>query len=169
MRAFAYRYEKGSNVNVRLFIALACALAATPALAQVKVENPWIRASAPGQDIAAAYMRLEASAPASLVGGSTPAGKLEVHQTKREGNVMRMLPVDRIDVAPGKPVELKPGGYHIMITGLHAPVKAGETVPLTLQFQTKDGKRSSVTVQAPVQPLASTGMDRGHGGMDMKH
>lgn len=154
----------------RILLALVCALAALPAVAQVSVRNAWVRASAPGQNIAAAYMRLESATPESLVGASSPLGKAELHETREQGGVMRMLPVRRVEVAPGKPVEFKPGSYHIMLTGLHAPVKAGDTVPLTLQFQSKDGKRSSVTVQAPVKPLASTGgMDMGHGGMDMKH
>ncbi len=156
-------------MKARFICAFAFALAATSAFAQVKVVNPWVRASAPGQNIAAAYMKIEATAPASLVGGSSTAGKLEVHQTRRDGDVMRMLPVDHIDVAPGKPVELKPGGYHIMLTELRSPLKAGDTVPLTLDFETKDGKRASVTVQAPVKPLASRGMSMDDGGMDMKH
>jgi hypothetical protein len=143
-----------------------CALAAVPAAAQVTVKDPWVRASAPGQKIAAAYMKLESAAPASIVGASSPVGKAELHVTERQGEVMRMRPVGKIAIAPGKPVEFKPGSYHIMLVDLKNPVKPGDVVPITLEVEGKDGKREAVAVEAPVKPLAGAGAG-GHGGMHM--
>jgi periplasmic copper chaperone A len=58
-------------------------------------------------------------------------------------------------VPAGKTVELKPGGYHVMLMGLVAPLKEGETVPVTLTFKAKDGKTQTVEVKAPVRALTA--------------
>ena len=77
-----------------------------------------------------------------------------------DGNIMRMRPVPGIDVAPGKPVELKPGGLHIMLVGLTRPLQAGESFPLTLTFQ----NAAPVTVIVKVAPAGAPGPGGMHGG-----
>ncbi|MDH5352013.1 MAG: copper chaperone PCu(A)C, partial [Betaproteobacteria bacterium] len=92
---------------------------------------------------------------ARLVGVSSPvAGVVEIHQTKMEGGVMRMRPVQAVELPAGKAVELKPGGYHVMLMQVKSPVKEGDTVPLTLVIES-GGKRDAVTILAPVRALTT--------------
>ena len=96
-------------------------------------------------------MTIETSGgPDRLVAVASPlAGKVELHAHLHEGGVMKMREVEAIDVAPGKPAKLETGGLHIMIMDLKQPLKAGETIPLTLTFE----KAGKVEVQVPVRPL----------------
>jgi periplasmic copper chaperone A len=71
-----------------------------------------------------------------------------------DGSTMRMRAVPSLDLPAGKPVELKPGGYHVMLMDLKQPLKDGETVSVTLTIEGRDGKRETVEVKAPVKPLA---------------
>jgi len=136
-------------------IALILALAAAPAFAQVQVKNPWVRATVAGQTATGAFMQITSKDKARLVAGSSPlAGAVEIHEMIMDGNVMKMRAVaGGIELTPGKAVELKPGGYHVMLMSLKNEVKAGSTVPMTLVFEKADGKRESVEVKAPVRPL----------------
>jgi hypothetical protein len=93
-----------------------------------------------------------------------------------EGDVMRMRALPQgLELPAGKPVELKPGGYHVMLINLKQPVKAGDTVPVTLVVEGKDGKKASIDIKAQVRPLgtaagASAGAPMGAGaGMGMQH
>jgi copper(I)-binding protein len=122
---------------------------------QPKVEGAWIRASLPGQPTAAAYMRITAKQPGQLVAVTTPAaGKAEVHEMKMEGDVMRMRPAGPVDLAPGRPFDLKPGGYHVMLQELKAPLQAGSSVPLTLVFRNAQGVESRLDLRVPVAAQA---------------
>jgi copper(I)-binding protein len=141
-----------------LAAAVAAALFAMPALAQVDVSDPWVRGTVGGQKSTGAFMKLTAAAEASLVGASSPAAKVvEIHEMKLEGGVMQMRAVHKVALPAGKAVELKPGGYHVMLMGLAAPLAPGETVPITLTIEDKAGKRTNVEVRAPVRPLTSSG------------
>jgi copper(I)-binding protein len=73
-----------------------------------------------------------------------------------EGNVMKMRAVPALDLPAGKAVELKPGGYHLMLMGLKNELKAGDTVPVTLVVEGADGKRETIELKAPVKPLAAS-------------
>ena len=96
------------------------------------------------------------------------AGVAEIHEMVMQDNVMKMRRVDGIALSKGKPLELKPGGYHVMLMDLKQPLKAGEQVPLTLTFEgAAKGKTITKQVQATVQSLAPQG-SQGHGAM-MKH
>ena len=109
-------------------VALACA---TPALAQVTVTAAWVRATVPGQNIAGAYLKITSASTAWLVGGSSPAAKaVELHQMSLENNVMKMRPLARLELPAGTPVELRPGGYHLMLIDIAHPLAKGERVPL---------------------------------------
>ena len=105
---------------------LAAVLASTPAWAQtaaVKVEGAWARASVQGQKATGAFMRLTAQDGARLVRAESPAaGITEVHEMKMEGDIMKMRAVPALDLPAGKTVELKPGGYHVMLLDLTVPV-----------------------------------------------
>ena len=138
---------------------LVAAFASVPAWAQtaaVKVEGAWARASVQGQKGTGAFMRLTAPDGARLVRAESPAaGVTEVHEMKMEGDVMKMRAVPALDLPAGKTVELKPGGYHVMLLDLKAQVKEGDVVPVTLVFEGKDGKRESVEIKAAAKPLAT--------------
>ncbi|KFI06457.1 copper chaperone PCu(A)C [Massilia sp. BSC265] len=139
----------------RSFLALlaSCAFSAS-AFAQVTVSEPWIRATVPAQKVTGAFMRVQSTAPARLVGvQSEVAGRAELHEMAMEGQTMRMRRVEAIELPAGKPVNLASGGYHIMLMDLKRQVKEGESVALTLQVQDAAGKRQEVKVDVPVKPL----------------
>lgn len=146
----------------KLCIALVAAAGmAGAAHAQVEVKGAWVRGMVENQKATGAFMTITSQAPARLVAAQTSAAKVvEIHQTTMEGGVARMRPVQVVELPAGKAVELKPGGYHVMLMQLPRPLKEGETVALTLVVESKDGKRESIAVQAPVRPLAGAA---GHG------
>lgn len=156
-----------------LFIATSFAIAAaTTAWAQspvqVQVQDAWARATIGAQSATGAFMKLTAPQATRLVEvRSTVAGIVEVHEMKLEGDVMRMRAVDALPLAAGQTVELKPGGYHVMLMDLKGPVKAGDAVPLTLVFEGADGKRQTQEVKATARALGSAPApaagDSGHG------
>lgn len=148
--------------------ALLCSLAAWPAFAQtavgspVKVEAAWVRASVPGQAGTGAFMRLTASEPLTLVGLTTPvAAVAEVHEMKLEGDVMRMRSITSLTLPAGTAVELRPGGYHLMLMDLKAPLKAQTQVPMTLVLRDAKGAERRVELQVPVASRAPGGMPAG--------
>ena len=144
-------------MNVARTLFLAAALAAAPAaLAQVAVSDAWVRGTVAGQKATGAFMQLKADADVSLVGASSPvAGIVEIHEMKMDAGVMRMSAVSALPLPAGKAVELKPGGYHVMLMALKAPLKEGDTVPVTLTFKDRDGKASTMLVNAPVKALTA--------------
>ncbi len=128
----------------------------------VRITHAWARASVPGQKATGAFMTLTANAPLQLVGVASPAaGVAEVHEMAREGDVMRMRAVPALALPADKAVELKPGGYHLMLMDLKQPLKAGDTVPLTLTLRDAQGRESRADVQVPVQAAAAA--PAGHG------
>lgn len=140
-------------LNTALGLALAGAAAAS-ALAQtapVKIEGAWARATVQGQKGTGAFMKLTAPEGAKLIGASSPAaGVTEVHEMKMEGDVMKMRAVPALDLPAGKTVEFKPGGYHVMLLDLKAPLAKGTTVPVTLVFQDAKGTESRLNLSVPV-------------------
>lgn len=150
-------------------LALAAILFATAAAqAQVSVHDAWVRASVPQQKATGAFMQLQSTQASRLVEVSTPAAPVaEVHEMAVQDGVMRMRALPALALPAGKTVELKPGGYHVMLMDLPQQLKEGQTVPLTLVFEHQDGKRESVQVQAPVRALnaaAAGGAHGSHGG-----
>ncbi len=115
----------------------------------VKVENAWVRATAPGQKVAAGFMELTADADMTLVGGSTPVSRtLELHFMKMEGGVMEMRQMQEIPLPRGKTVSLEPGDLHLMFIGLKGQIKPGQKVPITLVVKGGDGKEQKLAVEA---------------------
>jgi len=142
----------------RRLLALALAsLVSLPALAQVSVGDPWIRATVPQAKVAGAFMQLKSAKPAKLVDVKSPvAGRVELHQMAMEGQTMRMRQVESIDLPAGQTVNLASGGYHLMLFDLKRQLKEGEQVPLTLTVVDAAGKRENIALSVPVKPLAYT-------------
>ncbi|GAA4357320.1 copper chaperone PCu(A)C [Variovorax defluvii] len=138
-----------------LLAAAGSALAQGPA--PVEVRDAWARATVPGQSGTGAFMKLTAPAGARLVGASTPAaGVAEVHEMKMEGDTMRMRALDHsLELPAHQTVELKPGGYHLMLMDLKKPLANGSTLPLTLQFEDAKGQKSSLDLTLPVRAGAT--------------
>ncbi len=130
-------------------LAAVLALASLQAMAaNVSVSDAWARATMPGQKVSGAYMQITSDADARLVGVSSPAvPRVEVHEMKMDGDVMRMREVKAVELPKGKAVALEPGGFHIMLMNLPKPIAAGETIPLTLVIES-GGKRQTVEVKA---------------------
>ncbi|HEY0664390.1 MAG TPA: copper chaperone PCu(A)C [Thiobacillaceae bacterium] len=146
-----------------LVAAVLLASASLPAwAANVSVTDAWARATMPGQKVSGAYMQICSDADARLVGASSPAvPRVEIHEMKMDGDVMRMREVQAIDLPRGKTVSLAPGGYHIMLMNLTQPIAAGDVIPLTLVFEA-DGKRQTVEVKAEARSPMGAGAMHSH-------
>ena len=105
-------------------------LAALPAFAQVSVKEPWVRATVAQQKATGAFMQITSAQDARLVEAKSPvAGVVEVHEMVMEKDVMKMRAVPGLDLPAGKSIELKPGGYHVMLMDLKQQMKVGDSVP----------------------------------------
>jgi hypothetical protein len=140
-----------------LFPCLLAASLSLPSLADsVKIENAWVRATAPGQKVAGGFMTLTADADMTLVGGSSPASKVfELHEMKMDKGVMEMRQVKEIPLPKGKAVSLEPGGLHVMFINLNGPIKAGDKVPVQLIVKSKDGKEQKLDLSAEAKKMGS--------------
>ena len=130
-------------------LALALVLLSFPAWAEVEVENPWSRATAPGAKVAAGYMVLnnKAGSPDRLVSASTPlARKVETHVTLRDGDIMRMREVKGYEIPANGRFELKPGGPHLMFVDVKKPFAEGDVMPVTLRFEKAGEKKVAFRV-----------------------
>jgi len=144
------------NLRLRLIAASALLAAAATAGAQTTVKDAWVRGTVPQQKATGAFMHLSSAQGGKLVSASSPAaGVVEIHEMVMEGSTMKMRAIPGLDLPAGKTVELKPGGYHVMLMDLKAPLKAGEQVELSLVVEGKDGKKETLAVKAPVKALAA--------------
>lgn len=124
---------------------------------EVVVRDAWIRGTVQGQNATGAFMELTGKSAARLVAAASSVAKtVEVHNMTVENGVMKMFPVDGIDLPAGQPVKLAPGGYHVMLMGLQKPLAAGEKVPLKLTFELAGKKRESVDLQVEVRNLTGS-------------
>lgn len=166
-------------MTIRSFL-LAAALAGTSLLAacnsappaesetatsEIAVEQPWSRETAPGQTTGGGYMTIRNTGGAAdrLIGGSSPvAREVQIHTVDMSDGVMRMRELaDGLEIPAGQTVALEPGGYHLMLMGLEAPLARDVPVPLTLQFE----QAGSVEVELSVQPAgAEAPMEHEHHG-----
>src|SRR3954468_8009637 len=133
------------------------------------ISQAWSRATPGGAKIAGGYLTIEnkGTAPDKLIGGSGDiAGKVEVHEMATKNGVMTMRPLEKgLTIEPGKTVKLAPGGYHLMMFDLKGPLKQGDKVPVTLEFE----KAGKVTVSLDVQGVgAQAPADHSGGHMEMK-
>ncbi len=144
-------------------LALTLGLAAGAAGAQVTVADAWVRGTVTGQKATGVFMQLKSASDTALVAAASPvAGVVEIHEMKMDGGVMKMSAIKGLAVPAGKTTELKPGGYHVMLMDLKQPLKEGETVPLTLTFEDKAGKKQSLEIKAPVRALTSPAKEAAH-------
>ncbi|MDA9436461.1 copper chaperone PCu(A)C [Bradyrhizobium sp. CCBAU 51627] len=131
------------------------------------ISQAWSRATPSGAKVAGGFLTIEnkGAAPDKLVGVSAEiAGKADVHEMTTENGVMKMRPLDKgLVIEPGKTVRLAPGGYHLMLQDLKGPLKQGEKVPVTLEFE----KAGKVAVSLDVQGVGAQAPGGG-GGMMMK-
>ncbi len=134
----------------------------------ISLGDAWARATTTTAQAGAVYVTItEHGAPDRLIGASTPvAGKAALHETVRDGNVMKMRPVAGLAVSAKAPTSLSPMSYHIMLTDLKQPLASGQTFPLTLTFEKAGAVQTTVTVKAAG---AGAGMDMGGAGHDMQH
>ncbi len=141
----------------------------------VQVDGAWVRGTVATQKASGAFMTLTASRPVRLVGvQSSVAGVAEIHEMAMDKDIMVMRETRGIDLAAGRALALKPGGFHIMLMDLKQPLLAGETVALTLTFEDRAKQRFTQTVQAAVvplgaQPAAPSGMPMHGKGESHKH
>ena len=146
---------------------LSLSLLASLAHAQVSVKDAWVRATVAQQKATGAFMMLESKQEAKLVSAQSPvAGVTEVHEMAMDNGVMKMRAIPSLALPAGKAVELKPGGYHVMLMDLKAQVKDGDMVPLTLVVEAQDGKRQSLDLKLPVRLMnkPATGQGATMGG-----
>jgi len=157
------------------FAILFAGLIAAPARAEevkagdLVITQAWTRATPNGAKIGSGYFTVENKGTTAdrLIGVSADvAGKVEVHEMATNNGVMTMRPLDKgLTIDPGKTVKLAPGGYHLMMFDLKSPLKQGEAVPVTLEFE-KTGK---VKVSLDVQGIGAQGpAAAAPGGMEMK-
>jgi len=138
------------------FFGVACLAQAASALAQVAVGDAWVRATVPQQQATGAFMKLTSPKPARLIEARSPvAGVVEIHEMAMDNNVMKMRAIAGLDLPAGRSVELKPGGYHVMLMSLKQTLKDGDTVPITLVFEGADRQRETIEIKAPVRPLTT--------------
>ncbi len=161
-------------MNTAIRLSLAALYASTlwactpPALAQdLTVSHAWIRPTVQGQLGTGGFMTLHSTAGLRITGVKTDAdiGVAELHEMAMENGVMRMRAVPHLDIAPGKPFELKSGGHHLMLVDLKKPLPRDTEVPLTFSVQDSAGKKSEVKVQIKVAsraPQGSTGDHAAH-------
>ena len=148
---------KSRSILFTLTLALAC----SASWAQTTFADAWIRGTVAQQKASGLFARLTSAQGARLVSVSTPvAGLVEIHEMSMAGDVMKMRALPSGLVLPaGKAVELKPGGYHVMLMDLKQQLKVGDTVTVTWVLEGADKKRETVEVKVPVKAQASAGAE----------
>ena len=139
----------------RLFLATFLVVAAT-AQAEVTAKDAWVRGMVPAQTTTGAFLTLTSTVDAKVIGVSSPAAKMTgIHETKMMGGTNHMHEVDALELPAGKPVQLKPGGHHVMLMDMPKAVKPGDAVPLVFTIEERGGKRVRLEVKAEVRPLGA--------------
>jgi copper(I)-binding protein len=132
------------------------------------ITQAWSRATPNGAKIGGGYLTIENKGAVAdrLTGVSADiAGKVEVHEMAMNNGVMTMRPLDKgLAIDPGKTVKLAPGGYHLMMFDLKSPLKQGDKLPVTLEFE----KAGKVTVSLDVEGIGAKGPGGASGNMEMK-
>jgi len=129
-------------------LALAASMTAASAQAPITVTEAWVREPVPGRAVTAAYAVVDnpGKTEIAIVSASSEiAGTAELHEMAVSGDMMKMQQVKEIKVPAAGRVELKPGGYHVMLFNLKQPLKEGDTVALVLT--TSGGAKVSVTAK----------------------
>jgi copper(I)-binding protein len=118
----------------------------------VEISNAWTRATLEEQDVGAAYMTLTANTDLTLNEiESSVTEDVEIHSMSMENGVMKMRMLDKLSLKANTPVELSPGGFHLMLFDLENPLKAGDKVRFTLHFKDKQSKELTLNIDSPVK------------------
>jgi periplasmic copper chaperone A len=140
--------------NARQLAALSLLLSTFVAAAQTTVKDAWVRSTVPQQMATGLYAQITSAKGGKLVAVSSPvAGVVEVHEMTMDGNVMKMRAVPALALPAGKTVELKPGGYHVMLMDLKQTLKPGDSVPVTLVIESADKTREAVEIKAAARAM----------------
>lgn len=129
-------------------------LTSTAAAAPIEISGAYARATPPGAPVGAVYFELRNlnTTPDRLLSAESPAGeRTEIHTHTMADGVARMHEVSAVELPPAETVRFQPGGYHIMLMELKAPLVAGETLPLTLTFEVA-GK---VSLTVPIKKITA--------------
>lgn len=149
------------NRRSTLAFALAALLPATVfahdyKLGSLEISHPWTRATPPTAKSGGGFVTItnKGTTPDRLIAARSPVSlKVEVHEMKMDGSVMRMREVEKgLEIPPGATVTLKPGGYHIMFMELKAPLTKDGKVPVTLVFE----KAGSIDVELAVEAMGTS-------------
>ncbi|HAN54896.1 MAG TPA: hypothetical protein DCQ77_01245 [Betaproteobacteria bacterium] len=141
----------------RMAILAFALLAQSTWAADIKVDNAWLRATVPGQQVAGAFMDITSPVNAKLVSAeSSVAGSMEMHSMSMKNGVMEMREIKVLPLPKGKLVKLAPGGFHLMLFDLKQPMKVGEIVPIKLTIETADKKREVVVVNTQVRDMSGS-------------
>lgn len=153
-RAFSGSALAGLRRRMQRLLPAAWVLLALPTLAEVTVRDAWVRGTVPAQTTTGAFMVITSTEDAKLVGVKSSAAKeAQLHTTMMMGGVNHMHETDAVPLPAGKAVELKPGGFHVMLMGVSKPITKGQKVPISLVVEDGKGRRSTVEVKADVRPL----------------
>jgi copper(I)-binding protein len=174
------KIKRLASASIRRAIACATLLAyflAAPALAEeikagdLVITQAWSRATPGGAKVGGGYLTIQnkGSAADRLIGGTADvADKVQVHEMATTNGVMTMRPLDKgLSIEPGKTVKFAPGGYHLMLLDLKSPLKQGDKVPVTLEFEKAGKVKLTFEVQGVGAQGPGGGGDTG-GHMDMK-
>ena len=142
-------------------VTLVFAALSTSATAEVTVKAPWVRATTPNQKSTVAFMQLTATDDARLVKADSPVAKaVEIHEMVMKNYVMKMQSVAAIALPAGKPVELKPDGYMVMLTGLKQQIKEGDTIPISVVIEGRNKKRETIKLDATARNMDTAASDK---------
>jgi len=124
----------------------------------LKVFDVWAKTTIPGGSVSAAYMHIKSGKPLRLVKAESPlTPTVELHNMAMKDGVMEMRAVDAVEIPANKLVDLKPGGFHIMLIKVNKPINKGDSVPLKLTFANADKSTFTVDVVAKGQEKDSGG------------
>ena len=148
----------GNAVLFARAVSVMCALLCASVVANaqsVEIKQAWIRGTVPAQKVTGAFMEITGKRAVRLLSAnSLVAASVEIHNMTMQNGVMKMAPVDGIDVPAGKTIRLAPGGYHMMLMGLKQQMKPGEHVPMRLTFELADKRQESLDISVEVRDIA---------------
>ncbi len=155
---------RSRGVFLAQVLAVFTALLGVTAHAQTQVIEPWIRGTVPQQKATGAFMKITSATGARLIGAASPvASVVEIHEMTLDGQVMRMRALPNgLDLPGGQTIELKPGGYHVMLMDLKQTLGEGQKVPLTLRVQTREGQVEVLQLEVPVRAVSAPAKGHHH-------
>ncbi len=153
--AFAAALFFAASLTIATLAGTTAGFAQEAKLGDLKIDQSWARASAGPARNSAAFMMIHNGGDADRLvsAAGDVADRVELHTHLMEGNVMKMRQVEAIEVPAKGMAALQPGGFHVMLIGLHEALKEGDSFPLTLTFE----KAGAVTIEVPVQAIGSMG------------